>query len=127
MTFYLYVSNPDYPDVASLANELDGDDHRVEFRNPVHFSDANELQKADKVYLYGKYDKVEQACKKSGNKLIHLAYNGKQIPATPDSKIPSEDWSKEQLVEVARANGINATTRWKKSTIVAKLNETYNA
>lgn len=119
-----YVDNSEYRSVEGKIAELEeSEETRIEPRNPRYFSGPKELRRADKVYLYGKHTAVERAAKEMDVELVHVSYSGEQIPMTEDSKTPSEDWDIEELVEVARANGINATTRWNKPTIVEKLNE----
>lgn len=117
----LFVANTDLDDVAGLAEDLAGE-ARLGYRNPYLFS-LEQMEPADKVYIYGKHQAVHDAYIDTDAEVVHLAYTGEQVPAKPD-KTPSEAWSKDELVEVARANGINATSRWKKQTILDKLNAT---
>jgi hypothetical protein len=117
--YLLFVNNSDYPKVKSVAEDLATDDHKVRFRNPDHFSGPKELHQADKVYLYGDYPDVQDACKEAKLDCEQLKEDGD----TTGDEEPSMDWNKDELTAYAESNDIEVLSRDTKQDIMDKINE----
>lgn len=65
----------------SVAEDLATDEHKVRYRNPVHFSGPGEFRKADKVFVFGDWPEVVSAAKQAKVKCKSL-----EIPEEPSDE-----------------------------------------